>query len=323
MTRATDTDRAGRLRTAALGHAARGWHVFPLVPDDKRPAVKEWETRATTDPARIVRAWSAGPYGIGIACGPSGLVVVDLDRPKPGQQPPPAWAMPGVVDGGDVLAVLCESEDQPLPVDTYTVRTASAGLHLYYAPPPGQTFRNTTGRLGWLIDTRAAGGYVVAAGSTAGGRPYAVQHDQAPAVLPAWLAERLTEPATPAAPAAVVSGSGRDTSAYARAALRGELDRVLVAAEGTRNHTLNAAAYNLGQLVAAGHLARELAEEALILAGHGAGLPLREAAATVRSGLRAGAQHPRPQPPAADNRPDLFPPAPTDPASAREDGTAA
>jgi hypothetical protein len=78
------------LRAAALAYAARGWHVFPLRPDDKRPAFPghdadhctgadprcraagrhvQWEERATTCPDRIARAWSSLPYGIGIACG--------------------------------------------------------------------------------------------------------------------------------------------------------------------------------------------------------------------------------------------------------------
>jgi Bifunctional DNA primase/polymerase, N-terminal len=89
---------------AALTAAERGWHVFPLVPDAKRPAVEDWEGRATTDPTRIRRCWSAGPYGVGIACGPSRLVVVDLDQPKPGQTPPQAWSRPGITCGADVLA---------------------------------------------------------------------------------------------------------------------------------------------------------------------------------------------------------------------------
>ena len=92
------------LLTAALTAASRGWHVFPLVPDAKRPAVEDWEHRATTDTARIERCWSSGPYGVGIACGPSRLVVVDLDQPKPGQTAPEAWRKPGLTCGADVLA---------------------------------------------------------------------------------------------------------------------------------------------------------------------------------------------------------------------------
>jgi hypothetical protein len=75
--------------------------------------------------------------------------------------------------------------------------------------------------------------------------------------------------------------------------LRGELDRVLLAQQGSRNHTLNAAAFALGQLVRAGLLRRQFAHDALTLAGLAIGLPDRECAATIRSGLDSGQDTPR------------------------------
>src|SRR6266568_2553085 len=106
---ATTVEARAALRDAALCHTRRGWRVFPLRPGDKRPAIRDWEARATTDPARITRAWQSGPFNIGIATGPSGLVVLDLDRPKPDTDPPPAWRQPGIRDGGDVLAVVADA----------------------------------------------------------------------------------------------------------------------------------------------------------------------------------------------------------------------
>ena len=179
---------AAALLNAARWCAARDWHVFPLRPGDKRPAFPDhkaedctgtdprcrsghqgWEPRATTDPGRIGRAWARTPYNIGIACGPSGLLVIDLDKPKPGEVPPPQWALPGVTDGADVLAALCERHGQPFPCETFIVRTRRGGLHLYFTAPPGVRLGNTAGDsergLGWLIDTRGHGGYVVAPGS--------------------------------------------------------------------------------------------------------------------------------------------------------------
>lgn len=58
------------LLTSALAAAERGWHVFPLLPDSKRPAIAGWEQRATTDPIRIRLCWDSGPFNIAIACGP-------------------------------------------------------------------------------------------------------------------------------------------------------------------------------------------------------------------------------------------------------------
>ncbi|RBM24460.1 DNA primase, partial [Prauserella sp. PE36] len=197
---------------SALAAAARGWHVFPLIPNGKRPALHGadrcprtgpceaghagWEQRATTDPERIRAAWSAGPFNIGIATGPSGLCVLDLDTAKPDDGPvPERWAAEGARCGEDVLAVVAERAGAELPGDTLTVATPSGGLHLYYTAPEGTELRNTsgdTGRgLGWKVDTRAWGGYVVAPGSTTPRGPYRYVHDGAVAALPGWLAERL------------------------------------------------------------------------------------------------------------------------------------
>lgn len=80
---------------------------------------------------------------------------------------------------------------------------------------------------------------------------------------------------------------------YARAALERETDAVATAPEGTRNDTLNRAAFNLGTLVAAGALEPSAAADALAQAAEAAGLPTEEAERTIANGLRAGEQHPR------------------------------
>ena len=65
---------------SALAAADAGWHVFPCAPGSKRPALREnWQDLATTDHGRIRAWWARRPYNIGIACGQSGLVVIDLD----------------------------------------------------------------------------------------------------------------------------------------------------------------------------------------------------------------------------------------------------
>ena len=284
---------ADELLDAAMRLAERGWRVFPLRPGDKRPAVREWEARATTDPVRIRRAWTGGKWNVGVACGPSGLVVLDLDAPKDGAGAPSEWCEPGIRDGADVLTALAERHGAAVPWETYTVRTAGdGGEHLYFAAPPGAALRNTAGRLGWLVDTRAAGGYVVGAGSRIGERRYVEVLDVPAAPLPGWITVLLrAEPPRSDVREAVAAVAGR--SRYVGSALRGELDRVLAAVPGIRNHTLNAAAYALGQLTGAGLLPANLAADALAEAAEAVGLPPAEAAATIRSGLAAGARRPR------------------------------
>jgi hypothetical protein len=292
-----DAPAASGLARAAHWYAARGWHVFPLVPGTKRPAVDRWETTATTDPAAIEQTWSRDPFNIGIATGPSGLLVLDLDQPKgPADTPSPPWdTQPGIRDGADVLAALCEAACRPFPFGTYMVATCSGGLHLYFSQPTAAQLRNTTGRLGWKIDTRGHGGYVVAAGSVVDDRRYTTLHAIRPAPLPDWLRTALTRQ-TQHRPCRDTAGQVRDLRAsqtYAHAALRGELDRVLNAANGERNNTLNTAAYALGQLVAAHLLDRGQVETALAVAAAHIGLTDAEAARTIASGLDSGADHPR------------------------------
>jgi hypothetical protein len=285
------------LLSAALAAAARGWHVLPLTPGRKQPAIEAWEARATTDPDRIRACWTTGNYGLGIACGPSGLLVVDLDVSKPGATPPAEWRRAGIVDGRDVLAALCETAGQPWP-DTHTVQTASGGLHLYYRQPDDTRLGNSHGRLGWLIDTRGHGGQVVAPGTTIAGRPYTVLDDRDPAPLPAWLAHRLTATGTETAstPPTVQLHTGR-AGAYAQAALDTQTAHVRGAPEGQRNATLYMAAQNLGQLIPSDILDEPTARAALLAAAEphiaAGAYTRREAQATITSGLRAGTRRPR------------------------------
>lgn len=280
-----------QLLDAALTAAARGWHVFPLAPDAKRPAVRDWERRATTDPTRIRSCWTSGGYGVGIATGPSGLVVVDLDTAADGAAPPARWQLPGITRGEDVFVVLAGEHDQVPPLDTYTVCTGRGGLHLYFTGPSAPALRNTAGRLGWKVDTRAHGGYVVGAGSTVDGRTYQLAEDYPARPLPSWLVQLLRSDPPPAA--APVTTHPDRAAAYLTAALHGEIARVLTAAPGTRNHTLYVAAVALGQLVAGGAVDRALVVELLTHAGQSAGLRSTEVDRTVASGLRAGANRPR------------------------------
>ncbi|WP_113705188.1 bifunctional DNA primase/polymerase [Nonomuraea lactucae] len=298
--------RALTLTSSALEAAARGWHVFPLTPGGKKPlrGFIDWERHATTDLDRIATFWQRAPYNVGIACGPSRLVVIDLDMPKPGEHPPAEAAHDGATSGEEAFQLLCESRGEPYPGDTLTVRTRRGGLHLYYAAPEGVHLRNTAGArggLGWLIDTRAHGGYVVGPGSYVrqrdGTNPYRIIRDAPPAPLPAWLVHALTPPPPPAPTGDLLASlPGYRLSRYGETALRAEAERVATAPGGGRNHALNLAAFNLGQLIARGVLPEQAVTAALTRAAemanhrHPDRTPNspREITAVIASGLRAG-----------------------------------
>ncbi|WP_028647276.1 bifunctional DNA primase/polymerase [Nocardiopsis sp. CNT312] len=304
----------------ALAAARRGWPVFPLTPRRKTPQVR-WKSQATTDPGRIRAWWRRWPEAnYGIATGPAALLVVDLDVPKPGQNPPPEWDLPDVEDGRDVLAVLAERAGAPLPLDTFTVTTRRGGLHLYFTHPDGPPLGNTSGDqgngLGWKIDTRSRGGYVVGPGSFVdepdGTGHYEAWNRDAPSPLPEWITRLLRRPdprSGPTAPAnrppgpltdalGTIARSDRRRAAYVRAAVRGELAKVRSAPPGTRNTNLYIAAASLGQLAREGLFDQGWIRDALrnaALEANAAGEAnsTREIDATIASGLAKGLREPR------------------------------
>jgi hypothetical protein len=253
---------------SAASVAERGWVTFPLVRSGKPPVIKDWERRAQPD--------QASPPGCntGVACGPSRLVVIDLDVKPDG-------------DGADVFARLLADHDERWPA-TYTVRTPTGGLHLYFAAPPARAgwkpIGNSVGELGPRIDVRAAGGCVVAPGSVINGRVYQELDPNAEVwPLPEWLRLRLSTP--PRARREPVLRVGNSTT-YVRAGLRNEMQAVADAPEGTRNVQLNRSAYAIGRLVADGRLRRDVAIRALAEAAIHAGLDESEATKTIESAFR-------------------------------------
>jgi hypothetical protein len=272
---------------AALMAARAGWPVFPLRPGTKRPrrGLTDWESRATLDCDRI-RAWWTRHRAdnVAIATGPAQLLVIDLDLAAPDEPRPPQ--LPDARGGIDVFTALATVHGY-VPGSTWTVETASGGRHLYFrAPTTRGPWRNTTGRLGWHIDTRAQGGYVVAAGSIVDDRLYRIVHDPDPIELPPWLADLLAPAPPPARPP--TSTSAPKTRGYAPAALAGEVERVLDAPVGQRNAALNRAAWNLARHIATGVLDRADVEAALQAAGEAAGGQTPTGvAATIRSAIDA------------------------------------
>ncbi|HOI99958.1 MAG TPA: hypothetical protein PL118_10090, partial [Rectinema sp.] len=89
---------------------------------------------------------------------------------------------------------------------------------------------------------------------------------------------------------------------YAQAALDNEVSILAKTPEGERNTQLNKSAFALGQFIAAGLLEESEVVRELLKAAKDKGLSTEESEKTIRSGLEAGALHPREIPPSGDWR---------------------
>ena len=149
-----------RMMRAALKYAADfQWYVFPLIPRSKRPLIPEWPTKASIDPPTIRDWWLKNPgANIGIACGPSKLVVVDCDVKNEAINGLEAW--------------LDLRQEYKIDDATVTQKTPSGGEHILYSSN-GHGIHNSSGELAPGIDIRADGGYIVAPPSLTDAGEYA------------------------------------------------------------------------------------------------------------------------------------------------------
>jgi len=263
-----------RLITQCMRGIVRDWVFIPLRANSKIPAEKKWEQRTSTTEAEI-RRWVTDGLNVGLSCGASGLVVVDIDH------------------GADV-----SMHDLP---DTVEVITPHAGRHLYYLAPEDVVIGNSVSNIVQYVDIRGAKGQVVFPGSTLDGKRYLFEIgnelgavDIAP--LPQWIIDLSVKEKVAVAPlpvgVPVPATPGRFT-AWANSAIGGLVTDLQAATEGTRNNTLNKVCFKAGQVVEAGGLDVERLELQFYTIAVGIGLKDSEARATVRSGLKAGQEKPR------------------------------
>lgn len=177
------------LLASALEYAARGWAVFPILPDLGQcpTAIKPsttmaklspsgWKQWATTDRARVARVWTRHPWGIGIACGLSHLIVIDSEPNSQGDLP-----------GESALHHLAHPHGG-LPT-TWTVSTAVGGISRYYQFDPAAPI--PANALGAHLKIRSTSHYTIAPPTTTNVGTWYLLQNHPPAPLPTWLAETL------------------------------------------------------------------------------------------------------------------------------------
>ncbi|MGW1888357.1 bifunctional DNA primase/polymerase [Streptomyces sp. NPDC001970] len=190
--------------------------------------------------------------------------------------------------GATSFAALCERAGQSSPA-TYTVRTPSGGLHLYFQTPPGVYLPCTAKSVAPNVDTRAWGGNIVAAGSATTAGAYEMVDDAPVVALPGWLLPHLQTAPKPAVAPAPLLIPGQATR-RAEVALERETARVRKAREGQRHHLLLTRTIVIGRFVVWGEIARDVVEAAFGAAGEAAGLPAAECRATIRDALAYSAR---------------------------------
>jgi len=205
-----------------LAYARDGWNLFPIKPGQKKPPlVADWEHASSRDPSTI-EAWHAQHPGCnwGVATGPSGLLVVDVDVKKS--------------KAGRTSLFDLELENATLP-DTLRVSTPTGGEHIYLRGRASSTVE----KLGQGLDTRSAGGYVLAPGSVIDGVPYGVIQAGRIADAPAWLVSAVGAPIErKEATAPIIETEGR----FAQAAAWLRTAEPAVEGAGGNAHTFKVAA---------------------------------------------------------------------------------
>lgn len=279
--------RSTGLIEAALDYARTGWRVFPVAPRAKLPLIPKRDgghgcLDATTDPAIIARWWERWPAAnIGLATGHV-FDVLDVD---------------GAAGTRSLVRLIDANGCLPSGA---AATTGGGGAHLWFRA----TGLGNRAGLAPGLDWRGKGGYIVASPSVhPSGRRYAWDlHPNEWPIPPApeWLGALVAPREVPvrppgglAAPGASINAPAGRRAAYGRTALEAECGRVVLAPVGTRNATLNTAAFALGQLVAGGVLDVTEAVTALATTGVGAGLGNVETERTILSGLAAGMARPR------------------------------
>jgi hypothetical protein len=240
----------------------------------KHRRLRGWQRLATTAPAVVGEWWRRWPQAnLALVTGRR-FDVLDLD----GEQ------------GKDALRAVLSIA--PLEHRGSVARTGGGGWHLLYAPT------GLGNRVGLLpgMDWRGQGGLIVAPPSRhASGHRYTWIRPLTATLpeVPVGLRRLLTPPPTQRTTLPPTTAPAGPGGGYGRAALTREQASVATAPPGRRNATLNRAAFNLGQLVAAELLDVDQVRAVLLAAAAEAGNPDAKARATIESGLSGGAAKPR------------------------------
>jgi hypothetical protein len=246
----------------AIAAARRGWSVFPVAAMGKRPLVA-WRELSTTDEDAISAWWSEHPdANIGLDCGKSGVVVID-------------------VDDMDAIPILTERLGwNPADDRTSIARTGRGGLHIYYRAG-GNSVRNSASKVVRGVDIRGDGGYVVLPPSVhESSQVYHWISESDILPIPEKLVEVLSYREEPQS---VPTFPIKTHERWGMAVLASEAHAVESSQPGTRNETLNRSSWKVFGVVKGGNLDYEIARMRMHQAGIHVGLSPEEVDRTLAS----------------------------------------
>ena len=287
MAQPTPSDAPSPLQLA-LSYAARGWPVFPCNPLTKKPITANGFYDAAVDPTTIREWWKRFPNAmIGCPTGPrSGFWILDAD-----------------VDIAENKNGIAEVSAMGVLPETVEQTTPRGGRHSFFRWDDSRPVKSIAGKLASAVDTRGRGGYIILAGSVRsdGARyQWAISPENGKILdAPDWLYEKIGRAREKAA-APQVNIDAEFPFAVERvtveAAAKFKEQCLLVAQteSGSRNDTLNKAAFAVGQFVGRGEIAAARVAEGLLWAAQQCGLADDDgddsARKTIQSGLTSGAE---------------------------------
>ncbi|MBB3772516.1 hypothetical protein FHS55_003137 [Angulomicrobium tetraedrale] len=249
-----------------------GFHPIPVRTGDKRPAEAKWAAREGADPPTCVAPDAVvkpGALNTGILC--DGLRAIDAD-----------------IDDAAISEKVWRLATAMLGEAPVRFRDDSERFLLVYRAAEGEPRKCAINGTHGAVEVLGRGNQFVAFGQHPDGAAYewsmgspeirrrdqlpAVTEDQISAFFAACaplIGARLPEAgASPSRTiGSLVAQPSMETSAWGRAALDAECERVASASPGTQSNTLASAAFKVGQRVASGEIDRADAEQSLLSAG--------------------------------------------------------
>lgn len=242
--------------------------VFPVTVNhegNKIPLINQWKLKASNDPDQIkqwqeffrdrIKLWGCPTGSI------NGFMALDVDVKKS--------------NGFETLAKNNISIEP-----TWWQATPSNGAHFLFQHDPTREVGN---RVNFLpsLDTRSESGWIAL---------YNLDTSVPLAPMPEWLWQACQKKEREQSPTALIATVSPEIGIEI---FNTCLNEIINAASGEGNNVLNTQSYVVGQLIAAGGVSRQYAEQELFKAAVQRGRPEFEAKATIRSGIEGGLNNPK------------------------------